>query len=383
MHLLRQRWPVALLAAVLMVVIALTLTPYRGDVSALFHMDAEHAQTYQPPAGFVLLDMPGYDGMQYYAIARTVPDLLTGEGRARIGADANLSYSYQRFLLPLLAFALSLGNDTLLPFAFIALNVGSLLAACWWIVRWRRSAWPFALGIALSPAAMVGLHFSLAEPLTLLLFTVVLTRVIDRDRIDVLDALLLAAAALSREINGVAIAFLLAAFLVRGRWRDALWLCLPATVFLLWHAAIYGVFGTVPFLWSAGKRDLPFAAIVEILLGRRGFNAFTLSSIALFLGFCLPAIVLLLRDVARRRPPLLLGIGALAFLAVMSVMRFDIWGAITSIGRVITPVYPFVLLYGACQSTRAWKLLAVATMAVGLAAGMGLALTVHPWHAMA
>lgn len=371
--------PLAVAAVGLGCVLAATLAPYGFRPSALFHMDTDRSALYSVTPGFVVLDVPGYDGMQYYHMARSFPHIFTRSGREALVDAPNLAYSMQRMLLPALAAALSLGMPALLPLAFLLLNIAALLGACAFVLRDRPNAWLAALAIAFCPAAMVGLHFSLAEPLTLVLLTACLTRVLRQGCYEAFDIVLLSLLVLSREINVLLPLLAIGERMLRRSWKQAMLLLVPLAVFALWHGFIYHVFGTMPFFMSAEKRTLPFAAIAELLTGKYGWNPLTLSSSALFVGFWLPSCALALVTL-RRDPRSVLAWGTLAFLGVMSMMPDHIWGSITSIGRVITPVYPFALLLAARDGTALGRGVAIATLLLGLAASIGLAMSVHPWH---
>lgn len=368
------------LIVALVSVLALTLLPYGGNVSLLFHsdaiLDAEHAA----PAGLVVLDVPSYDGAQYYEMARTMPLMLSAEGRAMMGQNKNRSYAFQRFLLPAAAFILSAGQEPLLPYVFLAINVGALLLSAWIILRWKPTAGLYAAALAFSPAAMVALHFSLAEPLTILLMTAFLTRYVKRDRLDAFDLLLLSLLVLSREINIFFIGFLMLWMFLKRHWRDLTLLLIPTASFAALHGLIFAIFGELPFFLSLGKRTFPFGAILEILGGSLGYNRLTYSSLALFFLFFLPALLWIISLIVRERKISFLQLGSLFFLALMSMMAWYIWGSITSIGRVITPVYPLVLILGASRDTWPARLIAIGCLTVGIAAALGLALTVHPFH---
>lgn len=375
---LRRYWPVLIVTFILVATILFTLRPYGWNMSALFHLDTVIAGPHPVPSGFVVLQVPGYDGAQYYQVARSIPKIMDPSQWKFLRSHSPGSYAYQRFLLPMAVWVLSLGQESALPFVFLAINVLSLLGTCILLLRWRRDSSLYALCLCLSPAATIALHFQLAEPLTILLVTAMMLRFLQTNRLDALQLLLLSLLVLSREVNILFVLALGILLVLKWRLREAVSLLIPLGVFLLLHGLIYAIFGQMPFLWSAGKQALPLKAIAELLSGQRGYNVYTLSSIALFLLFVVPSLVIVARQMLQNRKldavTALLGF----FLLVMLVMPGHIWGSITSIGRVITPVYPLFALHGIIHNTRLHQLTAVAVILIGLAAAVGLALIVHP-----
>ncbi len=353
-------------AAAIIGLLGLTLAPYGGNPSALFHYGTDQ-ETGSLPAGFVVLDLPSYDGAMYYRIARQLPF---------INPDIEpKSYAYQRILLPAFARVLALGNVAWLPWTFLLINVCALVGTAFLLQKHALAA----IALALSPAALLGLHFSLAEPLTILLLTVVLLRTRVRVRLDVLDVIFLSLAVLTREINILFVGFAAVWFLCNRRWNDALWLLIPLAVFAAWHAVIFSLFREWPFFMSADKHALPLVAVWEIISGAKGYNAYTLSSIALLIAFVLPTLGWTIARIVKgdRTLPIL---GALAFLILMLCMPDHIWGSVTSIGRVITPVYPCAVL--ALSTRDSWPARAIlsATLLLGLTVGFSLALNLHAFH---
>jgi len=377
--LLRKCWPILALATVLAVLLVLTLRPYQWNVTALFHMDNVIQSESRLPSDFVILSVPSYDGAQYYQVARNIPKIVDLHQWNELLSRAPGSYAYQRFLLPLFAFVLALGSTSLLPFTFLAINLLALLLTCRLILRWDHGKPLYALALCLSPAAMVALHFSLAEPLTILLTTAVLVRYVRSNRFTWLDLVLLSLATLTREVNILFIAYFMGFSVLRRRWKDVLLLCIPAAVFLAWHGIIFAIFHEIPFFISTGAREFPGHAALMVLLGNRGYDRYTLSAVALFLGLVLPAFLWTGRELVVRKELDVLSLGALAFLCIMLVMPGYIWGSITSIGRVITPMYPLLLLYCSKRDTVFARALAVMTLLLGVGAGVGLALSVHPF----
>ncbi len=357
------------LTAILGFFLLLNIHPYGNNITALFHLDQTTAETLGVPKGFIVLTVPGYDGEQYYEIARSLPHVID---------SPTIAYSYQRFLLPLAAHLLAFGHITLLPWAFLIINVGSLLLMAWLMLR--REVKPlYVFALALSPAALIALHFNLAEPLSLLLLTAFLLRgSYTKKHIDRIDILLLSLLVLSREINIVFVAVLLAYFFFKKQWRNALLLVIPVCSFLALHGLIYAMFHEIPFLWSTGKHTLPLLAPWNVLIGARGYNVYTLSSIALLLGFVVPALLWVGLEIKRRGWEFLT-LGSFVFLLLMLSMAPDIWGSITSIGRVITPVYPLTVLALAKRDTAGARMITVSILLLGLGIGFGLGLIHHPY----
>lgn len=376
---IRYVWPLALLLSVLGILLCLNLRPYDWNVTALFHSDAIMKQNWGVPGGFVTLSVPGYDGEQYYQIARHMGLIISPTDWPHLAAHPTIAYSYQRFLLPLTAYLLAFGQSALLPYSFLLIQFLSIISM-YLSVTWLYPRKPlYALALALCPAAMLGLHFSLAEPLTLALLTAFLVRFVNRTKLVTIDILLLSLFVLTREVNILFIGLLLLYLLAKRRWQDCFLLIIPITTFLTLHTLIFKIFSSVPFFWSTEKHALPFTAVIDILSGTKGYNAYTLSSIALFLGFVLPAFVWSAWNMTKKTERPFLPLFSALFLGLMLLMPDHIWGSITSIGRVITPVYPLFLLLAAERDTLPARLISVAILLLGLGIGTVLALLPHPF----
>jgi hypothetical protein len=378
MVLLKRVWPVLLLALILAGIIALTIKPYNWNITSLFHMDEVTSAPRPVPAGFVVMQVPSYDGAQYYQVARNIPLMISPPDWSGVVQKGPGSYAYQRFLLPLTAFILSAGNLAMLPYAFVWINILALLLTCLVVLHWTRKPL-YALAVTLCPAAMVALHFTLAEPLTLLLISLFLVRYQSKQRIDTVSMILLSFVVLAREVNVLFVLFLIGYSLLRLRWRDVLLLLVPVASFVALHGLIYGIFGNIPFFVSTGAHNWPGASAMKLVLGTRGYNQYTLSAIALFMAFVIPAIIWILGTMFKEKRFDVLTLGSLAFFCLMLIMPDYIWGSMTSIGRVITPVYPLFLFAAAERDTWIARGLAVIVLILGLATAIGLALSVHPY----
>ncbi len=370
---------VAILVTLLAALLTLLLHPYGWDPSAAFHMDTVLSEKHTMPSGFIVLDVPAYDGAQYYLVARNIPDMVRPSRWERLREVSPTSYGYQRFLLPLTAFVLSLGQTGFLPYSFPLINLAALIGSFWIVLRAFPSKPLYAYAVALCPAAMVGLHFNIAEPLTIVLLTLFLSRFVRSGKLAALDVLLLSLAVLTREVNIMFGGILGCYFLCTRQWRDAGLMFIPLAVFLLLHGWIFAIFGELPFFMSTGKSTLPFQAVYELLTGGYGYDYKTLTSIPLFLLFVFPALAWTGRLIVTGKDRSFAAIASFLFLLLMCAMPDHIVGSITSIGRVITPVYPLVLLLAAKHDARPARFLAIIALLIGLAAAFGLASVIHPF----
>ncbi len=378
MRCLRRYWPVLAVFAVLTCVLALQLKHYRGNLTAVFHMDNRTATGNPMPQDFVILDIPSYDGAQYYQVARNMPRVLDQQRWGELLNRNPGSYAYQRFLLPLLAFLVSLGNVALLPYAFVGINMLALLLTA--LLLLKHGVKPlYAMALSLSPAAMLAMHFTLAEPLTILLISFTLLNYRKNDRLRGWEILALSLAVLAREVNILFVLYFIGWSVIRRKWDDVTRLLVPAMTFLTFHAILYGMFRNIPFFTSTGARQFPGSAAFDLVIGKSGYDPMSISSLALIFGFVVPGLLFTLNDIRMQKKADVLSLGALAFFGVMLIMPKYIWGSITSIGRVITPVYPLTVLLYATRDSRVTRTLATGILLLGLAVGIALALILHPY----
>lgn len=221
-----------------------------------------------PPGLSVRPDSDGFDGQFYYRLAL---DPLTSR-RTDYGITLDVpSLRHQRILYPLLARALSLGSDRLLPWAMIAINLSALCALGWLGGLYARSLKRHALwGVfpALYPGSLLTLTRDLVElsEVTLLVGSLLLLR---RGR-HAAATLLLVLSILAKEtalLVAVGAALVYAADRWKGRGARVRWhyFAAPLAVFLLWQAALFYNWGEVPVL--AGRINLaaPFAGFAGFL----------------------------------------------------------------------------------------------------------------------
>ncbi len=207
----------------------------------------------------------GYDGQFVYYIARN-PD--PQQVAPYLDEPA---YRYQRILLPLLARALSLGNEAVIPWMLVILGVLSLAGGVWAVSElfagWGMSRW-YALIYGLWAGFTLALVVDLPEPLAYGLVAGGLLAI--ERRKDVFGWCLLGLAVFARETTALFVAAVLLAFLAQRRWRDVFGLGLiaglPFALFQLWLWATFGE----PGVASGGANATPFEWIPFMGLLRIG-----------------------------------------------------------------------------------------------------------------
>lgn len=180
----------------------------------------------------------GYDGQFAYQIAVNPA-----------GASPYLdipAYRYQRIVYPLLARVLSLGNEAVIPWMMIVINIASLalgtLATELILTRHGKNRW-FALAFGLFTGQMLSLRLNLTEPLA---FALAQWGVLyfDRRRLG-WSGLLFALAALTRELTLLfPAACALALIFNERKWlKGGVWGLAVLAPFAAWQVVLYSWLG--------------------------------------------------------------------------------------------------------------------------------------------
>lgn len=352
---------------------------YGWNISALFHMDTAFGERHDVPSGLVLYEDAGYDGMLYYQIARDLPALFTG-GQTSFDSP----YRFQRILLPGIVWLFTVGHAGAFPMAFFIVNMLATVGTLVVMLRVTDGKPLHALAAVFTPAMFVGVLYTLTEPLSTFFVAVFLLLWQRSGRTVTLGGILaLTLSLFARETTIFLIAPLFLWYLWKRQWRQAFLLLLPLVLLFAWQAFLVTRFGDVPLERSAGALStIPFHGPVYVLLSLlQGWNINRLSSFGLLL-FVLPLCVAVGRDWWHAK----WNVDGTAFLlaglcfAMLMMDAESIWGAITSIGRVVTPVYPVYALYAAQRDTWVERTLSVILITVSLVAAVGIAAAVHPYR---
>lgn len=210
----------------------------------------------------------GYDGQFVYYIAR---DPSTA-GTYISNGDDSPAYRFQRILLPALGMILSFGDDSLIPWALLLVNLlalaGGVAILEHLLVQNNYSRW-LVIGYGLSLGVFGSVRLSLPEPLA---FGLVLGGILLAQREKWLwSALIFALAALAKETTLVFVGGYCLYLLVQRRWQTLIpFTIIAALPFAVWQGILYdrlGEFG----VGSGGAlatsfEIIPFWGVVRILL---------------------------------------------------------------------------------------------------------------------
>jgi len=208
----------------------------------------------------------GYDGQFVYFIAR---DHISAPFFIAQGEDIP-AYRFQRILLPVLGGVLSFGNETLIPFSLLIINLvalwagGMLLESL--LVQFGASRW-YVLGYALTIAIFGTVRLSLPEVLAC---SLVLGGIFAMNRDKWLwGAWLFALAILSKETSAVFVAGYALWMLTQRQFGRIVWFSvISITPFLFLQMALYQKFGMFG-VGSGGAMAtsfeiIPFAGVFKI-----------------------------------------------------------------------------------------------------------------------
>jgi hypothetical protein len=169
-------------------------------------------------------------------------------------------------------------------------------------------------------------------------------------------------------------------FLWKRQWKDAALVLIPMALLVAWQYFLVMRLGAVAFQANGNVIDFPFLGPITLIHWlTEGLNSYRLSALGLLL-FVIPLFIALGKEWLQKR----LKIGVYAFLltgltCTMLSMDSHMWGAITSIGRVVTPIYPVYALYASERDTWVERSLSAILIVVSVVAAIGIAWVKHPF----
>lgn len=268
----KKTWlPVLLVTVICLSIVLSVIWRSGGDPLALARIGTRFSQG--EPGG-----SEGYDGQFVIYIART---LQPQQVESKLDVPA---YRYQRILLPALARVFSLGEERLIPWVVILINLLSHLAAVFILGRLLEdhgvNPWYAAL-YGLWVGSLLAIRLDLPEPLAygLVIFAVAA----DKKGRPAAAWILYGLAVFTKEVTLI---FVAARGLVAVRQKRWLYLVglvgltvVPFGVFQLWLKSVYGSYG----IGSGGAMATSFEWLPLMGLLRVGFHSWKLLAIYLIL----------------------------------------------------------------------------------------------------
>ncbi len=350
-------WQVVL--GVSVIYLGVILAQHNGDARAWATVGSDYKSCDDPEYDPGNTAGGGYiDGQISYFVAR---DGLAAAACADIPA-----YRLQRILLPATAGLLALGNDDLIPWLLVAINLSALVGGTFGLEKLLESRsvtrW-YALVYGLAAGNLLGLRLSTTEPLAFgLVVLAIWLMVYDRPW---LPAILLALAALAKEQTLVFAAGYGLYFLITRRWSAAMRLTLIVGIpFALWQFILLLTLGSLGIgsggEGATGFELIPFGGYMRIFTESGGsWRVFLVMSAYIFPSVILPTLVggwAVVRDLwqqAWQSDTLLL----LLNLLVMVTLPFTTFGEPLGLLRVMLGLILSYLIFAArrFRNTRALK----------------------------
>ncbi len=292
----------------------------------------------------------GYDGQFTYYIA-----LDPANASPHLDVPA---YRYQRILHPILARLLALGQEPLIPWTIVAINLVMLAAGTvafeQLLTAERTSRW-YALTYGLFGGVFFAVRVSTSEPLA---YGLVLLAIVAAQRNHLTwQAVLLALATLAKETTLLFTAGYLLYYLLERRWRDLARLAVIGVIpFAVWQMFLLVWLGQLG-IGSGGAMATPFELIPFMGIWRTadyGLAVFVAFGLLLIPAAVLPTLWALwrgLRDLVRHRwhPYVFI---MLANAAIMPFVPFSTYREPLGIARFLVGLVIGVALYAALRRAR-------------------------------
>lgn len=325
---------------------------YDGDWSGLFYTGAAATLPSDLEAHTRRVDdATGYDGQFYHLLAH---DPLAQSGS--IGHFDNLSLRWRRIGVPALAWTLAAGNDAVIDYLFVAIQLAFVFLGTYWLARFaerqtRDAAW--GLAFLLIPAVLVSLD-RMTIDLPLAALTVAFALYAGSPQRAPLYAVL-ATAPLVRETGIILTAGWFAHSALRRDWRAMVCSALTALPTLCWWGYVRSQTSADGTNWYG---VYPLSGIIERTIVGSGIpplsnwlqTAATLEEVAnagMWLAFALAGYL------AWKRSTGYLELTAILFALFASMLgRLDIWTSAYAAGRTMTPL--LLMLGLLALSGRSW-----------------------------
>lgn len=288
----------------------------------------------------------GYDGQFYYQMARNPL-------QAYQYMD-NAPFREQHLFYPVVVGVLSLGQEALIPYMLLLVNVLSVILSVELLsrllVKFDFSPW-FSLALGLYFGQAAGTLFDTAEPFTYFLVCLGVWIIIEKKRYGP-AALMLGLATLAREIAILFPIGYLCVSVVQKKWRACVQLVLLGMLPLfLWLLILRLIFGQTGVTFTRPFEHVPFAGVFYYASAPKKFYLLLLLMFLPTLAGWIVAAVEFVRKIVRGQGAFLLRFSPiylilLANLLMITLMSHFSYEELISCSRIATGLVLSVLLYG-------------------------------------
>lgn len=313
------------------------------NISSFICMGTEFMEPSETPEGmFYFEQSKGYDGQFFYFIARD--PFITGDMYKRIDVPA---YRYQRIIYPLLAHIAAGGNIARIPKMMVRVNLFAIMIGTMFVILMLRmnglSSW-YALFYPLMNGFLLTLLRDLSGPVSMAFLIAAIYFLTMRK--DILCAVLLSLAVLSREVTAAVIPVLiLDQVFMKKQPRRAFVPALSLVPFILWQIYIYVRLHIPP--WTGGRRNFgaPLTAMLSHIREITTSGEKLLSEqalLVLFVAITILTIAAAVRHLLKTRS--IISLCLLGYSIMPLMMTHNVWIEPWSYCRIALPVSVFLLI---------------------------------------
>ncbi|MFH1307779.1 MAG: hypothetical protein ABIH72_02920 [archaeon] len=294
----------------------------------------------------------GYDGQFYYLMAQDFRNNVDG-------------LRNQRVLYPFISKLLSFGNDDLIPFTLIYVNLVAILVGTFFFIKILKlfnSNLNYAYLWAFNPGYILGFMRNLTEPL-MIMFILIGIYLILRKKV-ALSLIFFVLSTLTREASVVIIFSILIFFLAKKEWKNSLYMAVSLVPFLIFNIIIYSVYGNTGFLANSSHTTLPFIGFfnyiknTDLSLSLK-LLIYYLSSVPVFLYALIQGVILIKDKIInlKDRFDIFFYLVVFQVISILILQEFLFKGQICNLGRYGLPLFLFSILYSIRKEKMHWTLI--------------------------
>jgi hypothetical protein len=349
---LKKYYPIIIVFFIYLTSIGILLKSFNGEITGFICLGdhEKYPQIIKYPDfirgnAFIFKDSFGYDGFFYYYIAHDPfiqKDLFYYLDMP--------SFRYQRILYPLLVYITSLGNNSLMPYMMVMINLVFILGGMWLIIEiltlYGLSPW-YSICFGLYPGLLLSVFRSLYNPVSIFFLLMGFYFYI-KDKIK-LSSLAFMFSLLAKESNLIFVFIIILFELFYRRFKKVIFLIYSIIPFILWQLYLYFKFNRVkiPFFTAGDYVSVPFTGIIEKI--NITFSSMAIVKLDWYFIFEWTFILLIIASVIIALVKIVKSFNLFNFLFLISVLimllfDFNIWANFWSYTRNADKVMLMMLL---------------------------------------